>query len=79
MSRGATGRMIELERGGSGTVEKCERVEQEGSPCFGFGAGDGKRLVCGGGFGLERGRYNPWSARNLARISCARWRAAWSS
>jgi hypothetical protein len=79
VNRGATGRMSELRAGDNGTVERCESVWQEGSPCSGLGAGDGKRLVCGSGFGLERGRYDPCSARNFLRISSARWRAAWSS
>ena len=79
MNRGATGQMSELGRGWESAVEWSESVEQEGRPFPRLGPGDGEALRWGSGFELERGRYYRFSARNLARICAARWRAAWSS
>lgn len=79
VDRGRTGRMSEVDRGGKGVVVCSGCVEQECGTSPGFGPGDGNPSACGVGVGMDRGHYQPCSARNRARIWKARCRAAASS
>ena len=68
-----------MDRGGKGATVGEESVEEKRGTFSEIGSGDGNLLVGGEGAEMGRGLYQPCSARNFARISKARWRAASSS
>ena len=72
--------MSELFAVENGTVAWGEPLKLYRGQRCGFVSGDGKAKVWAASFEIERGSYyQPCSARKRARISKARWRAAWSS
>src|ERR1051326_7358940 len=72
--------MTELVGGENGAVACGELLRSFGWQRFGFVSGDGEAKVWAASFEIERGSYyQPCSARKRARISKARWRAAWAS
>jgi hypothetical protein len=68
--------MVELVRGVDCAVARSDSTELVQGKSVEFEAGDGEAKARGGNFAMSRGLYIPCSARNLARISKARWRAA---
>ena len=71
--------MSELDRGGNGAFVRCRSGKENGWQIPGIGPGNGNAEVGDGNAGIDCGRYQPCSARNRAKISKARWRAAASS
>jgi len=71
--------MGELDRGGKGAFVRGRRCEEECCRSPGIGPRNGNAEVCDGSAGIDRGLYQPCSARNRAKICKARWRAAASS
>jgi hypothetical protein len=72
--------MTELGRGLKGGVECGDNGEPDGGRALQMVSSDGEVLVRGGDGVIGRERHIPCSARNLAKIWSARWRAAsvWS-
>jgi len=79
VSRGGTGQMSVLGRGGRLAIACGGSFKEGRSLSCSFGWGDGEALIWASGVGMDRGSYHPCSARNRARNSEARWRAASSS
>lgn len=71
--------MSVLSCGGKGALERDESIEKEGGTFSEIETGNGDVLVGGTVPEMDRGLYQPCSARNLARICKARWRAASAS
>ena len=71
--------MSVMDCGGKGRMVRDESVEEERGTFSEIELGDGDLLACGESAEMDRGLYQPCSARNLARISRARRRPASAS
>ena len=64
--------MGELDRGGNGAFVRFISGKENGWQIPGIGPGNGNPEVGGVSAGIDRGRYQPCSARNRAKICKAR-------